>query len=189
VSWLEVFAAVITAYSVWLTARENIWCWPTGVVSVILYGWIFWQARLYANAWLQAFYLVLIAYGWYEWLHGGEHHDELRVSRTPLSGWIITIILGVVSSILVGWAMKRYTNASMPYSDAATTAFSVAAEAMTTRKWIENWIVWIFVDGVTTWMLFVQHLYASTILYLSFLVLAVIGWIEWKKSLIRFASV
>src|SRR6266702_1815902 len=187
-SLLELFAAVITAYSVWLTARESIWCWPTGVVSVILYGWIFWQARLYANAWLQALYLVLIAYGWYEWLRGGEHHEPLRVSRTPLWCWIVTMSVGVIVSAIVGWLMKRYTNASMPYSDAATTAFSVAAEAMTTRKWIENWIGGIFVDGVTTWMLFVQRLYASTILYFSFLVLAVIGWIEWKKSLARFAS-
>ncbi|HJT16425.1 MAG TPA: nicotinamide riboside transporter PnuC [Thermoanaerobaculia bacterium] len=187
-SAIEIFAAIITAYSVWLTARENIWCWPTGVVSVILYGWIFWQARLYANAWLQAFYLVLIAYGWYEWLHGGADDDELRVTRTPARGWAITIGIGVIASIGVGWAMKRFTNASMPYSDAATTAFSVAAEAMTTKKWIENWIVWIFVDGVTTWMLCVQKLYASTILYFSFLLLAVFGWLAWKKSLVRFAS-
>lgn len=187
-SALEIFAAVITAYSVWLTARENIWCWPTGVVSVILYGWIFWEARLYANAWLQAFYLLLIAYGWYAWLHGGRHHDQLQVSTTPAAGWAATIVLGAAASAALGWAMHRYTNASMPYSDAATTAFSVAAEAMTTRKWIENWLVWIAVDGVTTWMLLVQRLYASAVLYASFVVLAVIGWIEWKKSLVRFAS-
>ncbi len=185
---LEVFAALITAYSVWLTTRQNIWCWPTGVVSVVLYGWIFWQARLYANAWLQALYLALIVYGWYQWLHGGEHHDQLQVSRTPISGWMVTMTLGIAASAILGWAMKRYTNAAMPYPDAATTAFSIAAEAMTTRKWIENWVIWIVVDGVTTWMLFVQRLYASSALYASFLVLAVIGWIEWKKSFVRIAS-
>jgi nicotinamide mononucleotide transporter len=188
VSWFEIFAAAITAYSVWLTARENIWCWPTGIVSVVLYWWIFWQARLYANAWLQVLYLILIVYGWYEWLHGGKHHDALRVSRTPLRGWIATIALGAIASAVVGWAMQRYTSASMPYADAATTAFSVAAEAMTTRKWIENWLVWIVVDGVTTWMLLTQRLFPSAVLYASFLVLALIGWIEWKKSLDRFAS-
>ncbi|HYS53635.1 MAG TPA: nicotinamide riboside transporter PnuC [Thermoanaerobaculia bacterium] len=187
-SAFEVSAAVITLVSIWLTARENIWCWPTGVVSVVMYFWIFWQAKLYANAWLQAFYLILIAYGWYEWLHGGKHHDVLHVSRTPLRGWIITIALGVLASAVLGWAMQRFTNNSMPYSDAATTAFSIAAEAMTTKKWIENWIVWIFVDGVTTWILFVQHLYPSALLYASFLGLAVFGWIEWKKSLVRSAS-
>ncbi|HYM62012.1 MAG TPA: nicotinamide riboside transporter PnuC [Thermoanaerobaculia bacterium] len=185
---LEIFAAVITAYSVWLTARENIWCWPTGIVSVILYAWIFWQARLYANAGLQVLYLVLCFYGWYEWLHGGKNRGELDVSRMPLRGWIATIGAGAVAALLTGWAMKRWTDASMPYSDAATTAFSVAAEAMTTRKWIENWLFWIVIDGVTTWMLTVQKLYPSAVLYASFLVLAVIGWIEWKKSLKRAAS-
>jgi nicotinamide mononucleotide transporter len=183
VSSLEIFAALITAFSVWLTAKENIWCWPTGVVSVVLYGWIFWQARLYANALLQAFYLVLIIYGWYEWLHGGENHGPLGVSRTPIRGWALTLATGIVVAALVGWVMKRYTDAVMPYSDAATAAFSIAAEAMTTRKWIENWLVWIAVDGVTTWMLFEQGLHASALLYASFLVLAVFGWIEWKKSL------
>lgn len=185
---LEFFAAIITLVSVWLTVRENIWSWPTGIVSVILYAWVFWQARFYANAWLQVLYLVLCVFGWYQWLHGGKQHDALRVARTPPWGWVATIILGVAASALLGWTMKRYTNNAMPYSDAATTAFSVAAEAMTTRKWIENWMVWIAVDGVTTWMLFVQHLYASTVLYASFLVLAVMGWIEWKKSLVRFGS-
>jgi len=188
VSAFEIVAAVITLVSIWLTARENIWCWPTGVISVLMYGWIFWQARLYANAWLQAVYLGLIAYGWYQWLHGGRNRSQLPVSRTPLAGWIVTLILGAVSAALLGWTMHRYTNASMPYSDAATTAFSVAGEAMTARKWIENWLVWIAVDGVTTWMLLVQRLYASTLLYGSFVVLAVIGWIEWKKSLVRSAS-
>ena len=184
----EVFAAVITLISIWLTVRESIWCWPTGVVSVVMYFFIFWQAKLYANAWLQAFFLVLIAYGWCEWLHGGTHHGELHVSRTPLPGWIFTIALGVAVSAIAGWAMKRYTDASMPYSDAATTAFSIAAEAMTTRKWIENWMVWIAVDGVTTWMLLVQQRYASAVLYASFVGLAVVGWFEWKKSLVRSAS-
>jgi nicotinamide mononucleotide transporter len=188
VSLLEVFAALITAYSVWLTVRENIWSWPTGIVSVILYFFIFWRAHLYANAWLQALYLVLCVIGWYEWLHGGKGHTELRVSRTPLWGWLLTITLGVAASAVLGWAMKRYTNASMPYSDAATTAFSVAAEAMTTKKWIENWLIWIVVDGVTTWMLVVQNLYASAVLYASFLALAVIGWMQWRKSLVRSAS-
>jgi nicotinamide mononucleotide transporter len=188
VSPFELSAAIVTLISVWLTARENIWCWPTGVVSVVMYFFIFWQTRFYANAWLQAFYLILIAYGWYEWLHGGKNHDELHVSRTPLRGWILTITLGIGASAAAGWAMQRYTDNSMPYSDAATTAFSVAAEAMTTKKWIENWIVWIAVDGVTTWMLLAQKRYVSAALYASFLGLAVIGWIEWKKSLVRSAS-
>lgn len=182
---LEISAALITLVSVWLTARENIWSWPTGIASVILYGWIFWQARLYANAWLQGFYLVLCIYGWYEWLHGGRSDGELKVSRTPAWGWAATAVIGIVASAVTGWLMKRYTDASMPYSDAATTALSIVAEAMTTRKWIENWILWIGIDAVTTWMLLVQRLYSSAVLYALFILLAVFGWVRWNRSLQR----
>lgn len=185
---LEFFAALITIVSVWLTVRENLWCWPTGVVSVVLYGWIFWQAKLYANAALQTLYLVLCIYGWYEWLHGGRNHGELHVSNTPLAGWVVTLAVGVAASIATGWLMRRYTDAAMPFSDAATTAFSIAAEVMTTRKWIENWIVWIVVDAITTWMLVVQKLLPSAILYALFVALAIYGWFEWRKSLIAVVS-
>lgn len=184
-SGFELFAAVITLVSVWLTARENIWSWPTGIVSVILYGWIFWEARLYANALLQGLYLVLCIYGWYEWLHGGREHDELQVSRTPAWGWVVTVIAGAAASAATGWAMQRHTDAAMPYSDAATTALSIVAEAMTTRKWIENWLLWIGIDAVTTWMLAVQHLYSSAVLYALFVLLAVFGWMRWNRSLQR----
>jgi nicotinamide mononucleotide transporter len=183
-SALELFAAVITAISIWLTARENIWCWPTGIVSVVLYAWIFWQARLYANAGLQVVYFALILYGWYEWRHGGRDRGELRVSRTPLWGWIATLLLGTAATGIAAWWMKAHTDAAMPWSDAATTAFSIVAEAMTARKWIENWLLWIVIDAVTTWMLFTQRLYPTAVLYAAFVPLAVFGWIEWRKSLV-----
>jgi len=182
-SGLEIFAALITVVSIVLTAVENIWCWPTGIVSVVLYGWIFWNARLYANAGLQGVYLVLIIYGWYQWLHGGKNHAQLKVSRTPLWGWVVTVLLGTVATAAAAWWMKAHTDAAMPLPDAATTAFSIVAEAMTARKWIENWVLWIVIDAVTTWMLVTQKLYPSALLYASFVPLAVYGWIEWRKSL------
>ena len=94
-SKIEIFAAVITVVSIVLTAIENIWCWPTGIVSVVLYAWIFWAARFYANAVLQiVVFLPLIIYGWYEWRHGGKNDTELPVSRTPLWGWVTTALIG-----------------------------------------------------------------------------------------------
>jgi nicotinamide mononucleotide transporter len=182
-SAFEIIAAVITAYSVWLTAKENIWCWPIGFAGCAMYIAIFWQARLYANAVLQVLYLAMIVYGWFQWRRGGAGHSALRVTRTPLSGWLVSIAGGVALTLAIVFAMTRWTAAAMPWPDASTTAFSIVAEWMTARKWIENWIVWIVVDAVTTWMLAVQHLYASAVLYAAFVVLAAIGWIEWRKSL------
>jgi nicotinamide mononucleotide transporter len=183
VSAFEIVAAVITAYSVWLTAKENIWCWPIGFAGCAMYIAIFWQARLYANAVLQVLYLVMIVYGWFQWRRGGANHAALRVTRTPMAGWLASVIGGVALTLAIVFVMTRWTAAAMPWPDASTTAFSIVAEWMTARKWIENWIVWIVVDTVTTWMLVAQHLYASAVLYAAFVVLAAIGWIEWRKSL------
>ena len=182
-SAFEVVAAVITAYSVWLTAKENIWCWPIGFAGCAMYIAIFWQARLYANAVLQVLYLGMIVYGWFQWRRGGASHAALRVTRTPPGGWLAAAIGGVALTLAIVFSMLRWTAAAMPWPDASTTAFSIVAEWMTARKWIENWLVWIVVDAVTTWMLVVQHLYASAVLYVAFVVLAAIGWIEWRKSL------
>jgi len=179
---LEIFAALITVVSVWLTAKERLWCWPTGIVSVLLYAWIFWQAKLYANAALQLFYLPVLIYGWLKWRRGATGGAELPVSRTPLIGWVATMSISVAASLVVAWALQRFTDAAMPLSDASTTIFSIAAEVMTARKWIENWLLWIVIDGWTTWMLIEQKLYPSAALYAFFVPLALYGWLEWRKS-------
>lgn len=148
-----------------------------------MYIAIFWQAKLYANGVLQVVYLGMIVYGWFEWRRGGAERSELRVTRTPASGWLASLAGGVALTLAIVGVMTRWTSAAMPWPDASTTAFSIVAEWMTARKWIENWLVWIVVDAVTTWMLVVQHLYASAALYAAFIVLAIFGWIEWRKSL------
>ncbi len=68
--WLEIFGVIFGVAGVWLTVRQNIWCWPVGLVNIILYLYIFFQVRLYADMGLQAFYIALSLYGWWHWLHG-----------------------------------------------------------------------------------------------------------------------
>ncbi len=78
---LEIAAVVFTLANVWLAVKQNIWTWPTGIASVILYGVVFYQSRFYSNAALQIIYLILSIHGWYEWLHGGANHGELHVQE------------------------------------------------------------------------------------------------------------
>jgi len=85
---LEIAAIAFTLVNVWLAIKENMWTWPTGIVSVILYAVVFYQSRLYANAGLQVVYFVMSIHGWYEWLHGGVNKTELHVRRTTGRQWI-----------------------------------------------------------------------------------------------------
>jgi nicotinamide mononucleotide transporter len=174
--------------AVYLTVRENVWCWPTGLVNVAIFIVVFAQARLYADMGLQVVYVGLCLYGWYAWLHGGRDHGVLRVSRTPpavLSGLVAGAALFAAA---LGTALHRLTDASLPYWDASTAAFSLAAQWMQTRKWIENWLVWVVVDAVYVGMYVVKGLYLTAGLYAGFLALAVAGWLAWRRSLRTEAS-
>jgi nicotinamide mononucleotide transporter len=168
--------------SVWLTTRESVWCWPTGLVNVGLFIIVFGQAKLYADMGLQVVYVGLCLYGWYEWLHGGPGHGALLVSRTPRLAGLALAAGGTVFAIVLGAALRELTDAALPYLDSTTTSFSLVAQWMQTRKWLETWVVWIAVDVVYVSMYMYKHLHATAVLYTIFLALAAVGRQAWIKS-------
>lgn len=179
---LEGIAAVVGVLSVFLSTRQNIWSWPTAIVNVTLYTVVFYQGRLYGQMGLQTIYLVLSVYGWYQWLHGGEHRTQLRVSRAAPRLLATVGVLNVVAWLALA-ALLRQTDAALPWLDALLTTTSLVAQWMMTRKILENWILWIAVDVVYVPMFWSQRLYATSLLYAAFLVLAVMGYTQWRRSM------
>jgi nicotinamide mononucleotide transporter len=179
----EVLAVIFGIVSVYLSTREHIWSWPTALVNVALYFVVFFEAKLYADMGLQVVYFALSLYGWYEWLYGGENRTELHVSRTSRPLGVRLLVIGAVSAVVLGTLLARFTDAALPYVDSATTSTSLVAQWMMTRKILENWAVWIAVDVVYVGMFIFKHLYLTAGLYAVFLVLAVMGFIQWRRSL------
>lgn len=185
---LEIAAVVTSLISVVLTVRENIWCWPTGIVGVVLYAFVFWESRLYADMGLQVVYAVLSFYGWYEWLYGGAARTELHVTRAPGRLLIVCVAAGAAFSALLGYGLHRTTDAALPYLDSTLTSFSLVAQLLMTRKYLENWIVWISVDVVYVGMFVFKKLVLTAGLYAVFLVLASLGFVQWRRSSLATAS-
>jgi nicotinamide mononucleotide transporter len=179
----EVVGVAFGVLAVWLTVRESPWCWPTGLVNVGLFSVVFYQAKLYADMALQVVYVVLCLYGWHQWLHGGVGHGALHVSRAPRSALVGLGAAGIAGGVAIGLLLRHATDAALPYWDAGTASFSLVAQALQTRKWIECWLVWIVVDVVYVGMYLAKALYPTTGLYLVFLVLAALGWRQWTRSL------
>jgi len=179
----EVVGVAFGVVAVWLTVKESVWCWPTGLVNVALFIVVFRQAKLYADMGLQVVYVALCLYGWYEWLHGGRNHGQLAVSRMPRRALAGLLGAGAGATVLLGATLSRVTDAALPYLDSSLTAFSLAAQVMVTRKWIENWVVWIVVDAVYVGMYVYKQLYLTAGLYSVFLVLALMGLRQWKRAL------
>lgn len=179
---LEIVAAAFGIISVYLSVRQNIWSWPTAIVNVGLYIFVFYRSRLYADTGLQVVYVVLNCYGWYNWLHGGKNRTGLVVSRTPLRLALVLIACVTASTLAMGSLLDRHTDAALPRLDALTTSTSLAAQWMMTRKLLENWLVWVAVDVVYIGMYIDRSLYVTAVLYFVFLVLSAFGYKQWRES-------
>jgi nicotinamide mononucleotide transporter len=169
--------------SVYLSARENIWSWPTAIVNVSLYTFVFLRAGLYSDMGLQVVYLVLSIYGWYQWLRGGENRSTLQVSRASTRVWVIGGSLAVLAWLALAQYTSTLPGVSLPYLDAGLTSVSLLAQWMMTRKLLENWILWIIADIVYVPMFIAKELYVTAGLYTLFLVLATMGLVQWRRSL------
>jgi len=179
--WIEISATVFGFLCVLFTIRKNIWCWPTGLVQVLLYIFVFYQAKLYSDLILHVVYVGMQLFGWYYWLHGGANHKEAPVTKVGnFVYWIVGVLLGTV---LWGCGMAKFTDASVPYYDAFTTVASLAAQWLLCKKKLESWYLWIAVDVVAIGVYFYKQLYFTSGLYTAFLVMATIGLFAWKKSL------
>ena len=183
-NWFELLAVVLTLYSIWLATKENIWYYPTGVVALVMYTWLFFHAKLYAESMLQVICLILMLYGWYEWLHGGAQKTELPVTRTPRWAWLAGVTSGVIGSAIVIALQLRFTDNPAPYVDSSLTVWSLVAQWMTARKWIENWLLWIAVNTLSIPLYVKRELWITAVLYVALWVLAVLGHREWRKTLV-----
>jgi len=179
----EAIAVVFGFVYVILVIRQDVWCWPAGLVSATLYVLFFFHTRFYGQMALQGVYIALMVYGWYEWHHGGETGGRLAVSRVPGRWRVVLAAAGAAFAVALGLFLKHQTDAVLPFWDGGTVSFSLVAQFMTARKWIESWLVWIAVDVIYVGMYASQRLYPTTALYVAFLVFAALGFVEWHRSL------
>jgi len=181
-SCLELFGVILGIITVYLSTIENIWSWPTALLNAGAFTVVFLRSGLYSDAGLQVIYFVLSVYGWYEWLYGGKGHTELHVSNTPTRQWPILIGIAVVAWIALGTITSRIPGAALPHVDAALTVTSLVAQYGLTRKYIENWLLWIAADVAYIAMFIYKGLRLTAFNYAIYLVLAIMGYISWRKS-------
>ena len=180
---IELAGSIITIVSIALATRENVWYYPTGIASVLLYAWIYFDARLYAEACLQMVWLALLVYGWWNWLYGGANKTELPVTRTPRAGWGTVVAAGVALTIAIYGIQRSVTDNPNPLTDSSIAAWSIVAQWMTAKKWIENWGLWLAVNAVAVPLYVVRGLRPTAVLYAVLFVLAIEGWRKWRKKL------
>lgn len=179
---LEFAGALVSAWGVWLMTRRHPLGWPVGLVSVALYGGIFTEAKLYSDALLQGAFAILIIYGWQRWLRHLGADGRVQIARLSWQAGSRHVLWGVLGALVLGWFMHRYTDASLPWLDAALTSFSLVAQWWQAKRHVANWWLWIVVDTVYLGEYFYKELYITTFLYAGFLWLAWLGLRHWRAE-------
>lgn len=177
----EIIGTVFGLLCVILTVRQSIWSWPTGIISVLAFMLLFFQIKLYADMGLQAFYIITGFYGWYLWLYGGKNQTKLQISTLSNRARILFFLVLIPTIYLMGYFLKTYTDASLPFWDSIASTLSIFAQILLMKKWLENWVLWVLVDILSIGIYFYKGVYLTAGLYVVFLFLAITGFVTWYK--------
>ncbi|HVI98693.1 MAG TPA: nicotinamide riboside transporter PnuC [Sphingomonas sp.] len=179
---LEAIACVLGILCVTLAALRRVWTFPFGIASVALYSVVFFETKLYSDALLQLFYIVVNAYGWWNWQLSREDRGVVIVeTMSPASRgrWAAGCF---VAALVWGGLMHRFTDASYPWADAAIAIVSVAAQILMAQRKLENWWLWIAVDVASIPLYAAKALSLTMGLYVIYLALAIWGLIDWHRA-------
>ncbi len=182
-TFLELFATIFSLICVWLTVKRNIWCWPTAIIGVTAYFFVFYENKLYADMTLQVVFFVQSIYGWYFWLHGKKGDEgNVPIRRLTLQEWLYVAGTIGLSVLLFGYLSDNFTDTDVAYLDATVASVSLVANILLARKVLDNWLMWIAVDAVYVGLFFYKDLYLTMVLYLVFFFMAISGYYQWRKE-------
>jgi nicotinamide mononucleotide transporter len=181
IEWLGTITGII---GVWLTIRERAAAWPILIVCYGCYVFISLDAKLYAMMCSQTIFIVISAYGWYEWLAAKTDDGEpLKISHTPFKKALIASAVLIAGTALFGSLLSGYTDSTHAYLDGFATVCSFIAQWMLARKYIETWICWVLSDVIFIGIFISQGYWMSAFLFTVFICLALRGWLHWKSTI------
>ncbi|MFO7868840.1 MAG: nicotinamide riboside transporter PnuC [Bacteroidales bacterium] len=181
--WIELAGTLCGFIYIFLEIKQHIWLWPIGIITAIFYVIVYYYAKFYADMSLQFYYIFISIYGWYFWIYGTKTRKEIPVTRIPRIACRNVLIISCILMGALGFFLQHYTDSPVPWGDAFTTSFSITATWMLARKYIEQWWFWIGINIVSIFLYIEKELYPTSILFFVYLTLAIIGYIQWRKSM------
>ena len=181
VTLLEIVAFVLSIVMVLANLRVNPIGWPLAIISSLLYALLFVDSKLYGEASLQVFFVIIALWGWWQWLRGsGSDGGALRVHVLSLQGRLLALAVTLLAWPLLGLALKHFTDSDVPYLDALPTVASVTGQILLGRKLVDNWPVWLMVNVLSIGLFATKGLWLTVLLYAIFALLSIVGWRAWR---------
>lgn len=190
-NYLEVIGTALGLLYLWLEYRASAWLWAASIAMPAIYLAVYYQAGLYADLGICIYYILASVYGLFCWLrHRGSdntsgHRDPLRITRTPRRLFAPLTLVFIALLCAIGFILSRYTDSTVPWADAFTTALSIVAMWMLARKYVEQWLVWIAADVACAALYCYKDLWFTAGLYALYAIIAVFGYRQWKRMMIN----
>ena len=189
---LEILGTIVGLAYLWLEYRASIYLWIASIIMPAIYLFVYYNAGLYADFGINIYYLVIAIYGWAAWKYGfrffGSNDklksEELPISYTPKKMWLKIATIYAILQLLIACILIRFTDSSVPWADAFTTALSIIAMWMLARKYIEQWWVWLVVDITSAALYIYKDLYFTAALYALYALIVFFGYRKWKQLMI-----
>ena len=201
-NYLEIIGTLVGLVYLWLEYKASIYLWIAGIIMPAIYIFVYYQAGLYADFGINIYYLLAAIYGWMVWNrkrssllpktpdqfdktpdHFEEASDELPITSCPKRVWLSLFFVFLVTFIGIGWILINFTDSNVPWLDSFTTALSIVGMWMLARKYVEQWFAWVAVDAVSCGLYIYKELFFTSALYGLYTVIAVFGYLKWKKMM------
>lgn len=174
---MEIIAVLFSLISVWLTSKDKIWCWPTGIIGVISFACLFYTKGEWANVGLQFIFLFQSISAWINW-----KNPSVKISKIRKDDFVGLVYVLIILGVFV-YSFSLIANSTQPLLDSVTTSLSIAGMFLLVHKNIEAWYCWILADILYVILFLKDELYLSSFIYIVFLVMAIYGYKNWKKQI------
>ncbi len=181
-SFLEIIGVFFGILSVWFSKKVNILVYPTGIISVLIYVYLCFFAKLYADMGINVVYFIMSVYGWYYWTRKDVNKKTTPIAFCSRTEHMINLVMFVFFFVALSYFLKNHTDSNVPFWDSLTTAIFIVGMWLMAKKKVENWIYWIIGDIISIPLYFYKGLVFTSLQFTVFLVLAILGYIEWKQK-------
>ena len=181
--WLDILTTILGLIYIWLEYRAHIALWVIGVIMPALDIVLYWQHGLYGDAGMACYYTFAALYGFYVWkfVKTRKKKEPLPIIFMPRRQYLPTIVFFFVAWAAVYYVLVMWTDSTVPLLDSFTNALSFVGLWALARKYVEQWVFWMVVDGVCTFLYIKKGIPFKAMLYGLYVVIAIAGYLKWRS--------
>ena len=182
---LQIVGTLLGLLYLWLEYKANIWLWIVGAIMPMVHGVLYLNSGIYADAAMQLYYVVAGVYGLCVWLRGTKRTEKVvNIQYTPTKWIIPLVVVYAVLHVAMYYLLSEFTDSRVPFFDSMSTALSIVAMWMLSRKLVEQWLVWLVVDMISVGLYLYKGIPITAMLYTLYCALAIAGYIRWRKQVL-----